>query len=168
MAAAYTAGHLTRPSDILLAAVPLKTDIDILGIKNRDMEIGSSTVSYFLEQTTYARYNEAMQAYRLHDALQEIMRLFHVLDGYIQDYEPYKLIKSDKAQAEAVLWNLAYALHGSVLLLMPFMPETANCIAKVLGVKATDPFDSARKEYAVSKSEALFPRVKGPQEEFVI
>lgn len=168
MAEQYFGGHVERPSDISLAALPLKTNIDILGIKTRDLEVGSSMVSHFLEHTTFARHAEAMQEYRLDEALQEVMRLYRVLDGYIQDYEPYKLVKNDKEQAQAVLWNVLYALHGSVSLLVPFMPETAERIANILGVKTIDAFDVMRKEYDVSKPQPLFPRVEGPEEEFVI
>ena len=168
MAEKYFGGHLPRPSDVSRASVPLKTNIDILGVKGRNLEFGASTVSHFMEQATRARYAAAWQQYRLDTALQEVLRLFQVLDGYIQDYEPYKLIKNDPEQAQAVIWNLAYALHGSVQLLMPFMPKTAERIAEVLGVQVTDTDYTARSEYSISKPEALFPRATGPEEEFTI
>ncbi len=165
MAEKYFGGRMQRPPDVALAVVPLKADIDILGLPRRDFKIGSTTVSWFVENKTAPQYRAAWQDYRLGDALLEVMQLFRTLDRYIQDYEPYKLIERDKDQAQAVLWNILSALNVSVPLLLPFLPATASALAEVLGVTSDNKIEE-QSEYIVSKPQALFPRVEEPAEKF--
>ncbi len=158
----YFEGRLMRPLDVLLASVPFKTDIDLLHDKERDLKIGSITSEWFIREETMPTYLNAWAEYRLDGALEEVMRLFRMLDRYIQDYEPYKLVQQDREQTQAVLWSLVSSIHCAAVLLVPFMPHTANAICEVLGVslkEAAENFES-RSEYVVTKKEALFPRIE--------
>lgn len=161
MCVQYFEGAITRPADALLASVPLKSDIDVLNVHDRDMKVGSTTVELFIRENTLPRYRSFWEEYRLDAALQEVMRLFRVLDGYIQDYEPYKLIKTDREETEAVLWNLVAGIHQAVRLLVPFLPKTATVIAEVLGASPDETNEDmgARTKYIITKREPLFPRI---------
>lgn len=59
---------------------------------------------------------------------------FHVqkLDETIALTEPFKLIKTDPEKAKEVLTNLRQALFVIAVLLKPFMPSTADCIASAV------------------------------------
>jgi methionyl-tRNA synthetase len=155
----YFEGYLSKPAEVLLFSVPFKTDIDILGVRDRDLEIGSETVSGFIQNRILPRYQTAWEEYHIDKALQEVMRLFHMLDGYIQDYEPFKLIKTDKERTQAILWNIVSALHSGANLLAPFLPETAESIAGMLGINLSDAVEE-KTEYILTKKTSLFPRVE--------
>lgn len=152
-------GHMTRPSEEFLLAVPFKANIDVLEARERDLKIGGAIVSSYIREQVIPQYRVMWGEYRVDAALQEVMKLFRMLDRYIQDYEPYKLIHAQRNEAHAVLWNIVSALHEASYLLIPFMPQTAERIREVLGVTdAEKPED--KKEYLVTKKEALFPRIE--------
>ncbi|TSC78399.1 MAG: methionyl-tRNA synthetase [Parcubacteria group bacterium Gr01-1014_29] len=159
MAEKYFEGKIARPSDVVLAAVPFKTDIDMVGAKDRDLEIEGPAVSWFIEHKTTVRYRAAWEEYRIHDALHEVMELERMLDRYIQDYEPYKLIATDRKHAEAVLWNVLLALGAMARFLLPLLPGTAHSIAGMLGVDM-DAVGANTSEYVITKTSALFPRIE--------
>jgi methionyl-tRNA synthetase len=164
MAEQYFSGAVNRPADMLLVDLPLKADIDVLGIVDRNLEIPNISVPWHIKHTVWPRYHAAWSEFRPDLALQEVMRLFRLMDGYIQDYEPYKLVKSDKEQASAVIWNCVYALHNAAVMLMPFMPETTRRIYEVLGISdATEEVIEKRKAYMVKKGAPLFPRIENTQ-----
>jgi methionyl-tRNA synthetase len=78
-------------------------------------------------------YHEHMTRYELTKASDVIWLLIKKLDGYITDYEPYKLVKTDKEKTEAILANLLYGISNIADMLSPFMPETSEKITELLG-----------------------------------
>jgi methionyl-tRNA synthetase len=80
-------------------------------------------------------YHEHMTRYELTKASDVIWSLIKKLDGYITDYEPYKLVKTDKEKTEAILVNLLYGISVIADVLSPFMPETSEKIAELLGAE---------------------------------
>ena len=162
MSLQYFEGTITRPTDALLASVPLKSDIDVIDARDRDLKVGSITLEWFIRENTIPRYLAAWEEYRLDGALQEVMQLLRMLDGYIQDYEPYKLIKIDPEQTQAILWGLVSSIHRASRLLAPFLPGTALAIAGALGVSPDETDGATRKrvEYKITKKEFLFPRIE--------
>lgn len=161
MAQQYFGGTITRPASALLASVPFKTDIDVLDMRDRDLKIGGVTIERFIREITVPQYLASWAEYRLSDALQEVMRLFRMLDRYIQDYEPYKLVQTDREQTQAVLWSLVSSIHSASLFLVPFLPGTVKSIADVLGVELDETEEAirTRSSYTVAKKDPLFPRV---------
>lgn len=162
MSLRYFEGEITRPADALLASVPFKSDIDVLDARDRDLKVGSITAAWFIHENIIPRYAAAWDGYRLDEALQEVMRLFRMLDRYIQDYEPFKLIKSNREQVQAILWSLVSGIHQASRLLTPFLPGTAGAIAGILGVSPDETDEAAQKRtsYKITKGEPLFPRVE--------
>lgn len=158
----YFDGSITRPADVLLASVPFKSDIDVLDARDRDLKVGSVTAEWFIRENTIPRYQVAWERYQLDSALQEVMQLFRLLDRYVQDYEPFKLIKTDREQVQAILWSLVSSLHHASLLITPFLPGTALAIAGVLGVPPNETYEAIQKRttYTITKKEPLFPRVE--------
>jgi methionyl-tRNA synthetase len=102
-------------------------------------------------------------------ALDEIWQRVKLLNGYVQDEEPWQLSK-DEAQAErldSVLSGLAEGLRVVSVLLLPFLPDAAEKLLAALGA-ADLTLESARfgAEDGGSKLGELgqlFPRVEPPE-----
>ena len=100
------------------------------------------------------------------DSLTEIFKLFKRLNKYIDETEPWVLAK-DEAKSDrlaTVLYNLADGIITGASLLYPFLPDTAESIAKQFNTKLRD-FDDLDKTglypsgtKVVEKPEMLFAR----------
>ena len=149
--------HLTRPADEALVSVPIKTTLDVFHSPETNIEIETASLSYVTDQVVAAQYESAMEAFKLDKAIQVLWHLLGIMDKYIQDYEPFKLVKTDQASAQAVLWHVTYSLARVSRMLSPFMPETASSISSIFGV--TSP-DGKQDAYIIKKGEGLFPRIE--------
>ena len=90
-----------------------------------------------LKQTavsTYGKLEAKMQELRVADALTEIFGLFKRCNKYIDETEPWVLAKQEekKDRLSTVLYNLVEGILMGASLLEPFMPGTAEKIAKQL------------------------------------
>lgn len=90
-----------------------------------------------LKQTavsTYGKVEAKMQEMRVADALTEIFGLFKRCNKYIDETEPWVLAKQEekKDRLSTVLYNLVEGILMGASLLEPFMPGTAEKIAKQL------------------------------------
>ena len=90
-----------------------------------------------LKQTavsTYGKVESKMQELRVADALTEIFGLFKRCNKYIDETEPWVLAKQEekKDRLSTVLYNLVEGILMGASLLEPFMPKTAEKIAKQL------------------------------------
>lgn len=112
--------------------------------------------------------DESMDALRIPEALQHIWKLIGACNKYIDVTAPWVLAKSpeDRPRLGTVLYNLAECLRIAATQLTPFLPETAECIFKQLGVSD----ESLKSLYDVKfgdlpvggmvfRKEALFPRI---------
>ncbi|MGN0269133.1 MAG: methionine--tRNA ligase [Candidatus Weimeria sp.] len=100
------------------------------------------------------------------DSLTEIFKLFKRLNKYIDETEPWVLAK-DEAKSDrlsTVLYNLADGIITGASLLYPFLPDTAESIAKQFNTELRD-FDDLDKTglypsgtKVVEKPEMLFAR----------
>ncbi len=81
---------------------------------------------------TLAKTSAKMEELRVADALTEIFALFKRCNKYIDETEPWKLAKDEtkKERLAAVLYHLADSIITGASLLAPFLPETAEKIAR--------------------------------------
>ncbi|MBQ4536754.1 MAG: methionine--tRNA ligase [Lachnospiraceae bacterium] len=89
---------------------------------------------------TYGKVVSKMETLRVADALTEIFGIFKRCNKYIDETEPWVLAK-DEAKADrlsTVLYNLVEGIMIGASLLQPFMPETAEKIAKQLNASLRD------------------------------
>ena len=92
---------------------------------------------------TYAKVAEKMSTLHVADALTEIFGIFKRCNKYIDETEPWVLAK-DEAKADrlsTVLYNLVESIIIGASMLEPYMPETAEKIAKQLNTELRD-FDT--------------------------
>ena len=127
-----------------------------------------------LKQTavsTYGKVEAKMQELRVADALTEIFGLFKRCNKYIDETEPWVLAKQEekKDRLSTVLYNLVEGILMGASLLEPFMPGTAEKIAKQLNTTLRS-FDELEVfglypsgNYVTETPEILFARLDAEQ-----
>mgnify|MGYP004637112865 FL=1 len=95
---------------------------------------------------TYERVAKKMEDLKVADAISEIFVLFKRCNKYIDETMPWALAKDEakKDRLATVLYNLVEGINMGASLLEPFMPETAEKIAKQLNTELRD-FDTLQK-----------------------
>ena len=112
------------------------------------------------------RYEEQMEKFAFQNALAEVFKVISRANKYIDENSPWVLAKSEelKPRLAKVLYNLLETVRICAGLLKPFMPATAEEIARRLGGARMD-WDSLNVfgvlpgEVAVVAGPALFPRI---------
>ncbi len=112
------------------------------------------------------RYEEQMERFAFQNALAEVFKVISRANKYIDENSPWVLAKSEelKPRLAKVLYNLLETVRICAGLLKPFMPDTAEEIARRLGGARMD-WDSLNvfgvlpAEVAVVAGPALFPRI---------
>ncbi len=115
------------------------------------------------------RYEEAMDSFAPHKALDEVFQVIQRANKYIDENAPWALAKdmdANGARLAHVLYNLVETTRICGVLLAPFMPESMDKLFAQLGVdEAGRTWESAAvwgtlsETAAVTKGENLFPRV---------
>ncbi len=119
-------------------------------------EIAGINIPYIITNDILPRYHKHMSANEINRAADVIWELIGHLDQFVTDYEPFKLVKTDKESAEAVIWCLLYGLREVGQMLTPMMPDTAQRIITLVGasdVKADEMVFNAK-----ALTEPLFMR----------
>ena len=83
-----------------------------------------------------AGYHERMEAYLLHEGLEQVLALVRRANAYVDDAEPWRLAKEGDAAAgdlDRVLGSLVRGLRAAAAMLAPFMPEKATEIWSRMG-----------------------------------
>lgn len=132
MAQQYFDGVITRR---------LSVDIPLLvrrGTLSGEEKVAGYSIPYTIEHVILPEYTQKMDRFDVQQASDEIWKLIGLLDGYITDHEPFKLIKKDRDTTENILWNVMYGLHKMMDMIEPIMPETAEKIRTALDVDEVD------------------------------
>jgi methionyl-tRNA synthetase len=132
MADQYFDGTISRKLD---TDVPLQRSFATV---SGEETIQGFSIPYTIINTIMPEYYENMDSSKVNNAADVTWKLIGILDGYITDYEPFKLIKEDKDKTENIIWNILYGLYYVSLMLTPFMPETGDKIYNLLGVSLDD------------------------------
>lgn len=114
----------------------------------------SATEASLKEVLDDSRYHKAFELFRLHDASAEVMAKVAIANAYLNEKEPWK--QEGEEQYKTLLVTAAMIVHLARLL-QPFMPATADAIAKRFGCSLTqDVSDGAT--ISCSGGASLFPR----------
>lgn len=133
---------------------PGDKELQNVALKRGETEFVS--VEYFTKDIIAKEYNDAMDGLELNKAIDKVFELLKELDVYVQRHEPFKLVKTDKEKARAILWNLAYGAVGLAYYLTPFLPETSNKIFDIFGIE--DRKNMTWTTFKAKEHKALFPR----------
>lgn len=122
--------------------------------------------------STYKKVAAKIDECKISDAISEIFTLLRRANKYIDETTPWILAKdNDKAdRLSTVLYNLSESITIGASLLYPFIPETAEKTAKIMGQSLRDfdaigKFGLAGKTKVEENPEKLFDRID--KEEFL-
>lgn len=111
----------------------------------------------------FEQTDEAMKNYEWNKALEKIAGAVHYCNKYITETEPWKLAQTDKKKLAPTLYVLVEALRMFSILLEPFIPASADKIARQLGQKK-DSFKNVNfrrtTKGKIKTPEILFPKLK--------
>ncbi|OHA83485.1 MAG: hypothetical protein A2937_00040 [Candidatus Yonathbacteria bacterium RIFCSPLOWO2_01_FULL_47_33b] len=127
MAEQYFGGQVTGS---VATALPLRTRITEVSVVG---DLAGLTVPYIITNDILPRYHAHMRAYEINKASDAVWELISSLDQYIADYEPFKLVKTDKDAAEKVIWSVLYGITEVADMITPLLPDTAAKIKALLG-----------------------------------
>jgi methionyl-tRNA synthetase len=107
----------------------------------------------------YEKIEKYMENLQLHDAINEIMGFVRKCNKYINGKEPWKLRGKE---LENVLYNLLEACRIISILIYPFLPLTAEKIAKQLGTRIELKECRFRKKFEekINRGEYLFKKIE--------
>lgn len=131
MSLSYFKGELAEGDFV---AFPIKMSVDF-GV-NTTKSDGENLHGYIKE--IRRKYELAISTYDITLAAGYIWELIGTIDKYIQDYEPFKMVKTDEGATRKFLWNATYGLMHVADLLEPFMPVTAQKIQHTLGLNTSE------------------------------
>ena len=123
----------------------------------------------FLAASLRVRYEEAMEGFAPHKALDEVFKVIQRANKYIDENAPWALAKdmdANGARLAHVLYHLLETTRICGILLSPFMPDSCDKLFAQIGAPAdTRTWDAAAawgtlpEDAAVAKGENLFPRI---------
>jgi methionyl-tRNA synthetase len=107
--------------------------------------------------------NEKIASYRFRDALFDVMQLSSFGNKYLQDNEPWKLIKTDPEKVKEIMACSVQIVNAIAYLLNPLLPITANKIHHILNIKNGGVFQYIPSGHKINPSEILFPKIEDEQ-----
>ena len=117
-------------------------------------------------EAAFAAAREAMERYKVHEAMAAAMDLARTANGYVEDRQPWAQAKNAEAAADLdeTLATLARALLALCAVFQPVAPAKMADLAERLGLESVPKLDEARgidlAGKAVRRGEPLFPRIK--------
>jgi len=108
---------------------------------------------------------------RVNYAITHVFDVLREINRYLEETAPWKLLKTDKERAGAVLYNAAEALRLSAVHLYPVMPAKISQLLEVMGTSAKSRFSEAgwfkwghnKPGTKLGKTDGLFPRIEVPE-----
>jgi len=116
--------------------------------------------------TKVGDYSVLMNEYKISDAIDEIIAILHRANKYIDETEPWILIKDEnkKDRLGTVLYNLLESIRIAGILLNPITPETSVKIFAQVNTGVTEyetafEFGGLKSGVKVNKAEPIFMRL---------
>jgi len=98
---------------------------------------------------------------QVHKAIEEIIIFVRRVNKYIESNAPWKLAKTDPAQASGILYTAAEGLRMSAVLLSAVMPSRCQTVLEILGAVGSQAEWGQLKSGTSLKPHApLFPRIE--------
>ncbi|MBI2023497.1 methionine--tRNA ligase [Candidatus Giovannonibacteria bacterium] len=155
MMSSYT--EIPKPKEEDLTRFPFRKDLDFLSVSRKAVSIEEVSPSFLADNILWPYYRSEMDKFELASASQAVWAFLRKLDEYIEDYKPYKLLKTEEESAKIILWHLAYSLVSAAWMIKPFLPETSDKILHALGVSAESQEPWAK--FTAKETMHLFPKI---------
>ena len=110
------------------------------------------------------RISSLVYDYKLREAQAEAMNLARLGNKYLQENEPWKLVKTDPVRVETIMHVALQITANLSIVLQPFLPATAQHLSDFLGFKATDWAQAGNSDllatgHQINDSFILFPKI---------
>jgi len=113
---------------------------------------------------TKLNVDRLLNEFKFKEALSEIMRLSSFGNKFLQDNEPWKLIKTDEAKTMNVMYNSIYIVAELAYLLQAFLPKTSEKIAHILNFTKTKTQDIVFDEnHVIGEAVLLFTKIENAE-----
>jgi len=113
-------------------------------VNYQQMQSVSKTYAHII---AIEEYSEALLEFRFNDALSFIWKKITLLDRFINNEKPWKLLKTKSQRLKTILDHAIDQIQEIAILLEPFLPETAEKI------------ETQFKSPKISSGKPLFPRM---------
>lgn len=105
------------------------------------------------------KIGRSIEQYRFREALNELMNLARTGNKYLTENEPWKTIKTDEARTATVL-NISLQICANLAVLAsPFMPVTAEKLAKMLNMQPVAWFEAGNVELLSESTDINAPEL---------
>ena len=112
------------------------------------------------------RLRELIDRAELSQALEVIWTLVRRLNRYVEETAPWVLAKdeADPARLDEVLYNLIEGLRVVTLMLVPYLPATADSLLVALGEEGRGLAELGSRDggQQVERIAPLFPKIEAP------
>lgn len=158
---------------------------NLLGELNYRKNLESKEVVDFVSGVK-EKYKQAIEDFRLHEALGQVFEVVDFANGYVNQHKPWELavpmpkldrLSGTKGQLDGaagakatsrpgrpdhfleVMTNLTLMVLNIAFLIYPFMPETSEKILKSFGLSLESDLEKLdHQKLVIKKGEVLFPR----------
>lgn len=114
------------------------------------------TVDFWLRESVY---DKNIENFELHRAVESIWLNIANSNRYIDEEKPWTQVGGNPKEFLKTMTTLVLAIHHIAWRLQPFMPETADKIAKIFGDDLSNKEIPEDYKFIVKKGEGLFPRL---------
>ncbi len=95
------------------------------------------------------------------EAIEEVLKLVRLVNGYLEKQAPWKVAKTDLARAGTILYVATESLRIAAVLLSAVMPEKTKTVLDILGAQNTQPlWGQLTSGVTLKTHDALFPRIE--------
>jgi len=112
---------------------------------------------------TLPRFRELLDRAELTQALELVWTLVRRLNRFVEETQPWVLAKdeADPERLDEVLYNLVEGLRVTTLMLVPYLPDTAETLLAVLGEeqRSLAELGSGGGGHSVERVPPLFPKI---------
>ena len=103
---------------------------------------------------------EQLDNLEISKVINDIMIFIRSINVFIEQNEPWKLVKSDKVQAGNILYHCAESLRLAAVMLSPVMPSKTKDILDILGTNDVElVWGKLKAGSKISTSKPIFPRI---------
>lgn len=103
---------------------------------------------------------EQLDNLEINKVINDIMIFIRSINVFIEQNEPWKLVKSDKVQAGNILYHCAESLRLAAVMLSPVMPSKTKDILDILGTNDVElVWGKLKAGSKISTSKPIFPRI---------
>lgn len=137
------------------------------GIVPESSEVTESDKDIIEEiKKTTIQISESIEAYRFREALAGAMNIARIGNKYLQDSEPWKLVKTDPERVKTIM-KIALQISANLAIAFePFMPKKSHTLAKMLGLSGEltweelGSFSLIQENKKINQAELLFTKIE--------